>query len=323
MPYRHEICLAGKTKQHTYYYAPRADTKEGSRRKKENRTPEAQKKVNRRQAEKKLTWILNENFDGTSLYITWSYDKSRRPDNKEALREDIDRLLNKIRKIYKKEGDTAKYVWVAEVGERGAVHIHMVLNHLDTAKLKTCWDKGYITVKPLDDSGQYRKLASYFIKYNDKTEKTYGKISGRHYNSSKNLKIPVPEKTTVRSRNAYSHTIEIPRGWYIDKESTAEAWHETTGYMYFTYTLIYDGISYKQAKDTYTLNLETGEVQITEKAAGQKNKSGRKPDQQGGTAAAGKKGDNYVKCHQRRGHKACGQRTGRGKQKIRAESLQP
>lgn len=289
MPYRHEICLAGKTKQHTYYYAPRADTKEGSRRKKENRTPEAQKKVNRRQAEKKLTWILNENFDGTSLYITWSYDKSRRPDNKEALREDIDRLLNKIRKIYKKEGDTAKYVWVAEVGERGAVHIHMVLNHLDTAKLKTCWDKGYITVKPLDDSGQYRKLASYFIKYNDKTEKTYGKISGRHYNSSKNLKIPIPEKTTVRSRNAYSHTIEIPRGWYIDKESIAEAWHEVTGYMYFTYTLIHDGISYKQAKDTYTLNLETGEIQITEKATVQKNKSSRKYDQQDAPGAEGDK----------------------------------
>lgn len=70
MPYRHEVCRAGRTKQHTYYYAVRADTKEGSRRKKGNRTSEAQRKVNSRQRVKKLTWILNENFDGTSLYVT-------------------------------------------------------------------------------------------------------------------------------------------------------------------------------------------------------------------------------------------------------------
>ena len=67
MPYRHETCKAGKTKQHTYYYATRSDTKEGSRRQKENKTSEAQKKVNSRQAIKKLTWILNENFDSTSM----------------------------------------------------------------------------------------------------------------------------------------------------------------------------------------------------------------------------------------------------------------
>ena len=271
MPYRHEICKAGRTIQHTYYYAQRADTKEGSRRKKENKTSEAQKKVNSRHAVKKLTWIFNENFDGTSLYLTWSYDKKKRPDGKEALRADIDRLLRYIRKIYRDEGRSAKYVWAAEVGERGATHIHMVLNAIDTAKLKKCWDKGWITIKPLDDSGQYRKLANYFVKYSEKTMKTCEGFSGKRYNASRNLKIPQPTKTTIRSRNAYSHTIEIPRGYYVDKESIAEAWHEVSGYMYFTYTLI-DGRKQGASKeappaagDTYTLNLDTGEVQITEK----------------------------------------------------------
>lgn len=271
MPYRHERCKAGRTIQHTYYYAPRADTKEGSRRKKKNKTSEAQKKVNSRQAVKKLTWILNENFDGTSLYLTWSYDKDKRPDGKEALRADIDRLLRDIRKIYKAEERAAKYVWVAEVGERGAAHIHMVLNGVDTTKLKKCWDKGWITIKPLDDSGQYRKLANYFVKYSEKTMKTCEGFSGKRYNTSKNLKIPQPTKTTIRSRNAYSHTIEIPCGYYVDKDSIAEAWHEVTGYMYFTYTLI-DGNKQGTGKnapptagDTYTLNLDTGEVWITEK----------------------------------------------------------
>ena len=118
MPYKHEICRAGKTKQHTFYYAVRTDTKEGSRRQKENKTCEAQKKVNSRQAVKKLTWILNANYDGTSLYITWEYAKENRPATKEALRADVDKLLRNIRRTYKKAGKEAKIVWVPEVGER-------------------------------------------------------------------------------------------------------------------------------------------------------------------------------------------------------------
>lgn len=266
MPYRHETCRAGRTKQHTYYYAWRADTKGGSRRKKENRTSEAQKKVNSRQAVKRLTWILNENFDGTSQYVTWSYAKENRPAGKKELRKDVSDLLRSLRKEYRAAGMIVKYVWVAEVGDRGAVHIHMVVNGIDTRRLKKCWNKGWITIKPMDDSGQYRRLAAYFVKYSEKTMKTCEGFGGRRYNSSKNLKIPKPVKTTVRSKDAYNHTIEIPQGWYLDKDSVAEAWHEVTGYMYFTYTLIQDGRRRDPLlKESYTLELETGEVQITEK----------------------------------------------------------
>ena len=77
--------------------------------------------------------------------------------------------------------------------------------------------------------------------------------------------IPEPEKTTIRSRNAYNHTIQVPSGWYLDKESIREAWHEVTGFMYFTYTLVKNGKKRKQKnRDTYSLNLETGEIEITE-----------------------------------------------------------
>ena len=274
MPYKHEICRAGKTKQHTFYYAVRTDTKEGSRRQKENNTCEAQKKVNSRQAVKKLTWILNANYDGTSLYITWEYTKENRPATKEELRTDVDKLLRNIRRIYKKAGKEAKIVWVPEVGERGAVHIHMTLNAIDTQLLKKCWDKGWITIKPMDDNGQYRRLAEYFVKYSEKTMKTCEGFTGRRYNSSKNLVIPEPQKKTVSSRNAFNHIVKVPSGWYLDKDSIREAWHEVTGFMYFTYTLIYDGRYRKQDEsESYLQNLETGEVEITEKlqkAAGRK-----------------------------------------------------
>lgn len=265
MPYRREICKAGKTKQFTFYYSARADTKEGSRRKKENKTSEAQKKVNSRQAIKKLTWILNENYDGTSQYITFSYAKEKRPESAKALCKDVEKLLRGIRSAQKKAGTVAKYVWVPEIGERGAAHIHMCLNRIDAQELKKLWSKGWITIKPMDDSGQYAKLASYFVKYSEKTMKTCEGFGGKRYNSSKNLSIPEPEKKTVSSRNAFNHNIQVPSGWYVDKDSIAEAWHEKTGFMYFTYTLIRNGSRRQQSqKDSYTLRLETGEVNITE-----------------------------------------------------------
>ena len=150
----------------------------------------------------------------------------------------------------------------------------MTLNAIDTQLLKKCWDKGWITIKPMDDNGQYRRLAEYFVKYSEKTMKTCEGFTGRRYNSSKNLVIPEPQKKTVSSRNAFNHIVKVPSGWYLDKDSIREAWHEMTGFMYFTYTLIYDGRYRKQDEsESYLLNLETGEVEITEKlqkAAGRK-----------------------------------------------------
>lgn len=265
MAYKREICRAGKTRQYTYYYCPKADKKEGSRRAKENRTSEAQKKVNSRQAAKKLTWIMNANYDGSSLYITYSYSKENRPEGKETLRKDVDCLLRGLRKAFKKKGQTAKYIWVAEIGKKGAAHLHMTLNAIEPQILKSLWTKGWVTIKPMDDSGQYRKLANYFIKYSEKTMNTLEGFSGRRYNSSKNLVIPEPKKEIVSARNAISHTIVVPPGWYVDKDSIAEAYHEITGFMYFTYTLIHDGRQQKETKrDSYQLDLETGEVTIQE-----------------------------------------------------------
>lgn len=264
MPYRREICKAGKTVQYTFYYSARADQRGGSRRANEDKTKEAQRKVNLRMAVKKLTWIMDANYDGSSLYVTWSFTKENRPENTEGLKKIIDKLLRDIRKIYKKEGLEAKYIWVAEIGSRGAAHIHMVLNAIDTRLLKSVWDKGWITIKPMDDSGHYAKLANYFVKYSEKTMRSCEGLQKRRYNSSRNLKIPIPKKETISQRKAYNHKIQVPQGWYVDKESIQEAWHEETGYMYFTYTLIFNGKRNRPGRTAYTLNLETGEVEIEE-----------------------------------------------------------
>lgn len=270
MPYIKTTCKAGKTKEYEFYYSYRFDQKGGSRKKKENRTPEAQRQVNRRMAEKKLTRLMNANLSGEDYYLTLSYRKEKRPD-RETLNRDIRTLLRKLRRIYRKHGKELKYIWTAEKGERGAAHLHIVVNGIDHIShiIRDLWEKGWICIKPLDKSGQYRKLAGYFIKYSDKTMKTEQGFINKRYCSSKNLIIPEPEKKKIRGRNAYNHKIEVPAGWYVDKESIREAWHEITGYLYFSYTLVQlpDNKAdwERQREESYILNLETGEVEITER----------------------------------------------------------
>lgn len=98
-------------------------------------------------------------------------------------------------------------------GERGAAHIHIVVNGINNIShiIRDLWEKGWISIKPLDKSGQYRKLAGYFIKYSDKTMKTEQGFINKRYCSSRNLHIPEPEKRVIRGRNAYSHKIEVRR----------------------------------------------------------------------------------------------------------------
>lgn len=237
MPYIKETCVAGKTKEFNYYYSYHVHKKGEKRRKKVERTCEAQKKVNLRQAVKKLTRILNANFNQNDYYLTLKYKKEERPKTKEELRKHIDKYLRDMRRIYKKAGTVFKYVWVAEVGERGAVHIHIVVSGIDFRLIKSTWNHGFTTCEPMREDGQYRKLAEYFVKYSEKTLHTTGELQGKRYNSSKNMVIPEPDKK-IRSGDRYREKLVIPKGYYLDADSVRSGIHEITGWAYFSYTVI-------------------------------------------------------------------------------------
>lgn len=235
MPYIKSVCRAGKTKEIAKYYTRRFQPKGEKREPKKKETTEKQHKINDRQLVRKLTRILNENFDDTSRYVTFSYTKENRPDMDRLINQKRE-LLKKMRKAYKDDGQELKYVETTEVGERGAVHIHMVINDIDMRKIEKLWRYGYVSSKPLDSSGQYRKLAEYFIKYFQKTRNTSAQIQKKAYNCSRNLKRPEPQRRAMRG-NRFSKVINIPSGWYLDKESVREGITED-GYEFFYYTLI-------------------------------------------------------------------------------------
>lgn len=235
MPYIKSTCRAGKTKEISKYYTRRVHPKGEKRAERKRITTEQQQKVNDRQLVRKLTRILNANFDEECYYITFSYKKENRP-SIEELKIHKRELLKRIRKLYKQNGKELKYVETAERGERGATHIHMVVNYIDIRALKKIWKYGYVTAKPLDDTGQYRRLAEYFVKYFQKTRGTNQSIQKKAYSCSRNLIRPEPKKQTMRG-NRFRKEIVVPKGWYLDKDSVREG-TTADGYEFIYYMII-------------------------------------------------------------------------------------
>lgn len=240
MPYIKKICRAGKTKHISLYYSLRWHSKkEGKRETKQNITSESQKKVNLRMAEEKLTKKMDANFCGNDYYVTLDYKPSERPADRKTLSAHMKGYLRSMRKLYKKAGRTFKYIWVAEIGSRGAVHIHIVISGIDDIRaVAKLWTHGGTTFKPMYEDGNYRKLAGYFIKYSEKTRNTTGELQGKLWNASKNLITPPEKRKVIRYKDSFSQAIKVPKGYYLDKDSVRTGIHEVTGYTYMNYTLV-------------------------------------------------------------------------------------
>ncbi|MEE1054396.1 MAG: hypothetical protein U0L36_00990 [Acutalibacteraceae bacterium] len=249
MPYVKRITKAGKTVEVEYYYTSRYNKKGGSRSDKVKPTKEQQKKINTRQAERKLRLLINNNFGFGDYHVVLDYIREKgKPDRaKDEMKKDIQVFLRECRKLYKKQGLEFKYIHVMEIGKRGARHHHLVVNHIDVKVLQQAWYKAYeghnrVKVFPLDDTGQYADLAAYFIKYSDahlKDDKEE-RLQGKRWAASKNLVKPEPVYEIVTHRSWYRCEPKAKKGYYIDKKRTEKGITspEYYGYGYFKYTMV-------------------------------------------------------------------------------------
>ena len=183
MPYIKTTCKAGKTKEYEFYYSYRFDQKGGSRKKKENRTPRKHRDKSTGGMAEKKTHPIDERqpFRGGLLPYT------QLPEREAAGSGDIEPgHPNTFAKTAEDLPETRKRTEIHMDGgkrERGAAHLHIVVNGIDHIShiIRDLWEKGWICIKPLDKSGQYRKLAGYFIKYSDKTMKTEQGFINKRY----------------------------------------------------------------------------------------------------------------------------------------------
>lgn len=238
---------AGRTIEIEKYYTCRYNRKGGTRGKWKRPTTDTQKKANDREAARKLRLLMNENFGYGDLHVVLGYERRAGEPyrTKEEMKQDISRFLRRLRKEYRREGKELRYIHVAEIGEKGARHHHLVINYIDPRILQKCWGRlGRPMVYPLDASGQYRKLADYFIKYSNKTVGTEEALQGKRWNCSRNLRRPVPEYKVITDRDYFRSEARVPSRYqgryYVDKDSVEKGEYaiEYGGYGFFRFTLI-------------------------------------------------------------------------------------
>lgn len=201
--------------------------------------------------------LINENFQEGDTHLVLDYRKERRPAERVQMREDADDFLREMRKLYKRHGITFKYIHVMEIGKKGALHHHLVINtpeEISQQAIVRCWKgRGRTHHNPLDDTGQYAKLASYLIKQSDGMLRSPDALQGKRWNSSRNLRKPkVLRKEPVKDKGWYNRIARLPKkleqSYYLDGDSVQEGIHEKTGYTFFAYTFVKINQTWKETE---------------------------------------------------------------------------
>ena len=146
------------------------DTSANLRRAKQRITPEAQRRLNEKNAVKKLVRKVNANFDASDMALTLTY--AGEPPNLERAKKDMQNYIRRIKNLRKKKDlPELKYIYTIEyTGEGGRikkrVHHHLIMSGgLTRDKAEMLWPMGYANSKRLQpDEHGLEALARYMVK---------------------------------------------------------------------------------------------------------------------------------------------------------------
>lgn len=238
MPYYKTEIKAGKTIEVIKSYSKRIGVSK-SRSEKEKPTAEEMEKVNQKNAEAKLRRLINANFGYGDYHLVLTYKKELRPTPAEA-KDRITKFLRVMRREYKKQGEQLKYIVVTEYKNK-AIHHHLIINGIDlniNKLLRQCWEYGTPHITPLDDTGQYKELAAYFIKETSKTFKENDGGAKQRYSCSRNLTKPIKKTTLIKKAEKWLEEPKPKKGYYIDKDTVYNGVNPFNGRPIQYYTMI-------------------------------------------------------------------------------------
>ncbi len=156
-----------------------------SRNKKRKPTSDTQKKLNQRNAERKLIRLLNTNFTNKDIRFDLTYSTDNYPESERDAQRQMQNFLRRVKRYRKKhELSELKYVAVTERGKNtNRYHHHIVMSGgIDINTLDEIWGRGYTNAKPLRfDKYGIVGIAKYMIK---------DPILVKRWCASKNLKRP-------------------------------------------------------------------------------------------------------------------------------------
>lgn len=225
-----EICLAGNVIDVTIKVP--SGRHNGKRNPKVNLTLEKVQKNNDRLATKKLSRIINANFDKNSWHDTLTYKEA--PSVEEAKKE-LKKFINRVTYTMQKRGLEHKWVVATEYqGKR--IHHHFITNApLDIVRDK--WTSGHMLPRPFDDQKNYYKLAEYIIKETAKTFRLSSSPFGSRYSHSRNLVMPEIRVEEVDESKLWDDPKPM-KGYYIDTDTVRRYEHPITGLEHLEYMMI-------------------------------------------------------------------------------------
>nr|DAO38380.1 MAG TPA: protein of unknown function DUF1424 [Caudoviricetes sp.] len=246
MAYRECIYDLGDIREHEIRHAGKYGAKGERRAPRQKATPEQIKKQNQRNRENYMRRLILLNFNIGDYWVTLKYPKgTRKPIDR--VRKDFKNFINRLKRRYKKAAAELKYIYRLEVGERGGIHIHMVINRVEGSDmmLTDSWSDGNVYMAPMYEEGWFRKLAEYIVK---NKEEAAGQLSLfdeaerkklTSYSCSRNLEKPVPvikEYTRRTVERIVRDGITPAKGFYVDKESVYSGVNPFTGMSFLCYT---------------------------------------------------------------------------------------
>lgn len=151
---------------------------------------ECQKRLNIKNAQRKLTRLMNANFGPGDLlgHFTCAHGSTE-----DQAKRDARNFIDRLRRRAEKKGAELKYIYVIEAtgsGESLKYHIHMVVNGgwISRDEMEKVWGKGLARV---DRCKKMRDGLAGFAHYITQRKSTQEKLLTRGWASSKNLIRPV------------------------------------------------------------------------------------------------------------------------------------
>lgn len=259
MPYVKRTVRCGRITEIKKMYTGRVHTAGASRGAVSGSLTERQRRCNDRRRADTLRWLINANFGDGDLHITLHYyDKSVTLEQAEADRK---AFLAVLKKRMIKTDMPWKYVAVTETKRMTNVHHHILLLPVELTVLTSVWREvlgdrgGNVSVKPLDDRADHRKLAKYLLKESKSTAKRWveaGKPRYKRYTAAQGMVRPTPEYEIVMAGN-WAKEPRAPKGWALLKDEDSgefvrQGIHDVTGYAWQEYTLINTDGTYKEVR---------------------------------------------------------------------------
>lgn len=235
--------------EYEYKFAGKYGAKGEKRQKKKKATPEQIAKQNQINRETKVRRLIKANFFPEDLWVTLKYPKGARKPAWEV-KKDFRNFLDRLRRQYGKRGQPLKFISRKEIGKRGGIHIHMLVNRIrgeDTDLLvQEAWTHGRANFSGIYEEGGYAKLASYIVKQPDEEAGKQLSLFPEEdrkeftsFSSSRNLVRPEPERRTYRRwtlKKLVEEGIKPAPGYYIEKDSIRTGVNRYTGMSYLYYT---------------------------------------------------------------------------------------